>query len=88
MEDTLTNLSTKRTSGKGLNKNSYKLNNKIMFGNLFINPDKLSQCKLEAYYDNEKVLSSKIDIVLHDLLTKRYGIKEFTVKSHWMLLVR
>ena len=58
-----------------------------MFGNVYINPSKLLDMKLEAYKDGKKVLSRRIDTDLHDLLTKRYDSKECTVRNHWILLV-
>ena len=62
-------------TGEGISKNPYKLNKDSMFGNLFINPEKLNQFHHEAYNGDKKVLSRKMDIALMDLLTKRYNSK-------------
>ena len=56
--------------------NPYKLTNDGMFGNLWIDQEKLNDFKLEAYKDDKKVLSRKADWDLIELLTKRYNTKK------------
>ena len=57
-------------------KNPYKLTSDGMFGNLWIDKEKLNNFQLEAYKDDNKVLSCKADRDLIDLLTKRYNSKK------------
>ena len=57
-------------------KNPYKLTSDGMFGNLWIDQEKLNDFKLEAYKDDKKVLSRKANRDLIDLLTKRYNSKK------------
>ena len=57
-------------------KNPYKLTSDGMFGNLWIDQEKLNDFKLEAYKDDKKVLSHKADWDLIELLTKRYNTKK------------
>src|SRR5438552_18424821 len=47
-----------------------------MFGQLYIDPNKLMEMKLEAYKNNKKVISQKFDPYFIDLLTKRYNSKK------------
>ena len=47
-----------------------------MFGNLWIDQEKLNDFKLEAYKNDKKILSRKADWDLIDLLTKRYNRKK------------
>jgi hypothetical protein len=54
-------------TGKGLKVKNGK------FGDLTINPEKLSTGKLEVYKGNKKVLSKTLDKDLFELLTKRYN---------------
>ena len=57
-------------------KNPYKLTSDGMFGNLWIDQEKLNDFKLEAYKDDKKVLSRKADRDLIDFLTKLYNSKK------------
>lgn len=70
-------------TGQGIKtKNPYKLTDEGKFGNLWINPHKLNELKLEAYKDEKKVLSRKADQDLIELLTKRYNTKkQYSEKS-------
>ena len=70
-------------TGQGIkSKNPYKLTSDGMFGNLWIDKEKLNDLKLEAYKDDKKVLSCKADRDLIDLLTKRYNNKkQYTPQS-------
>ena len=71
-----------KKTGEGISpKNPYKLNKDSMFGNLYIDPEKLSQSRLEAYMGDKKVLSRKMDIDLMDLLTKRYDSRRTYSKN-------
>ncbi|DAC81750.1 TPA_asm: hypothetical protein [Trichoplax MELD virus] len=55
----------------------YSLANNSYFGDLYIDPNKLIQMKLEAYdHNGRKVLSRKFDNTFYDLLTKRYNPKK------------
>ena len=57
----------KPTSGQGMpssqTKNPYKMTIDGMFGNLWIDPVKLNEFKLEAYKGDKKVLSRKMDFI-------------------------
>ena len=58
-------------TGQGMkSKNPYKLTSDGMFGNRWIDQEKLNDLKLEAYKDDKKVLSRKADRDFIDLLTK------------------
>ena len=57
-------------------KNPYKLTIDSMFGNLWIDPTKLREMKVEAYKKGKKVLSRKADLDLIELLTKRYNTRK------------
>ncbi len=46
-----------------------------MFGNLWIDPEKLGELKLEAYRDDKKVLTRAVDRDFVELLTKRFNSK-------------
>ena len=46
-----------------------------MFGNLWIDPQKLLEFKVDGYKDGRKVLSRKVDQDLIELLTKRFNTK-------------
>jgi len=65
-------------SGKGVHtaKNPYKLSSDYTFGNLYINPQKLLDLKIEAFKNGKKVLSQKADYDLIELLTKRYDSRK------------
>ena len=56
--------------------NSYKLISDGMFGNLWIDQEKLNDFKLEAYKYDKKVLSRKADRDLIELLKKPYNTKK------------
>ena len=63
--------------GRGMkSKNPYKLTSDGMFGNLWIDQEKLSNFKLEAYKDDKKVLSRKVDWDLIELLKKALQYQE------------
>ena len=47
-----------------------------MFGNLWVDQEKLNDFKLEAHKDDKKVLSRKADRDLINLLTKRDNAKK------------
>ena len=64
-------------TGKGLEtglghetKNPYKLTQESTFGNLYIDPTKLLEMRLEAYKGDKKVMSRKVEADLLELLTK------------------
>ena len=57
-------------------KNPYKLTSDSMFGNLWIDQEKLNNFKLEAHKHDKKVLSHKADQDLIDLLTKLFQYQE------------
>ena len=64
-------------TGRGMkSKNPYKLTSDGMFGNLWIDQEKLNDFKLEACKDDKKALSRKANQDLVDLLTKRYNSKK------------
>ena len=70
-------------TGKGLetglghvNKNPYKLTPESTFGNLYIDPTKLLEMRLEAYKGDKKVMSRKVDADLLELLTMRFNAKK------------
>ena len=65
-----------RTGQGRKSKNPYKLTGDGMFGNLWLDQDKLNDFKLEAYRDDKKVLSCKADPDLIELFTKRYNTKK------------
>ena len=84
-------------TGKGLGtglghetKNPYKLTPESIFGNLYIDPTKLLEMRLEAYKGDKKVMSRKVDADLLELLTKRFNAKKTysggTIKT-WNKLV-
>ena len=74
------NIQKRPTTGQGMpstqTKNPYKLTADSMFGNLWIDPDKLNELKLEAFKEGKKVLSRKVDFDLLELLTKRFNTKK------------
>jgi hypothetical protein len=81
------NLPTKPAVGSGLQtfKNPYKLTSDYLFGNLYIDPHKLLDLKLEAYKDGKKVISKPIDYDFITLLTKRYDSrKKYSSESKTM----
>ena len=64
-------------TGKGLEtglghepKNPYKLTQESTFGNLYIDPTKSLEMRLEAYKGDKKVMSRKVEADLLELLTK------------------
>ena len=57
-------------------KNPYKLTQESTFGNLYIDPTKLLEMRLEAYKGDKKVMSRKVDADLLELLTKRFNAKK------------
>ena len=57
-------------------KNPYKLTKDFMFGNLKIDPAKLSQMELVAYQGNKRVLKAPIDYDFIELLHKRFNTKK------------
>ena len=57
-------------------KNPYKLTSDGMFGNLWIEQEKLNDFKLGAYKDDKKVLSRKADWDLIELLIYCYNTKK------------
>ena len=65
------NTSKAKTSQVMKSKNPYKLTGECMFGNLWIDQEKLNDFKLEAHKDDKKVPARKADRDLIELLTER-----------------
>ena len=61
--------------GMGLPRHPYKLTKDFKFGQLTIDPEKLSQMKLVAFQNGKKVLNKPADYDLIDLLQKRFNSK-------------